>query len=665
MCPWLPPAIWSATRVLYRSRRSFPICWARAMALSRFSARPMPNQRRTTDTNAPIPLPRTATVRPDLTDWMFGLKVPTGPRAGEHFEVLRWQERFFRMVEREPGDLALSVAKGNGKTTTAAAIATACVHPEGPLHVRGAETVIVASGVRQAGIVYADVMAMLFPDDRPHRNDATWRVRNSSQLRRVDHRPSRASVEVIGSSPRRATGLRPLLVLADEPASWPRGSAGDQLVAALRTSLGKQSGSRLIALGTRPGDREHWFELMLRESPSLCFAADPSADVTDPKVWAAANPSLDHMESLRERIAHEAARAAASPTLLPDFRALRLNAAPEAHLIKLARCIEPEEWRAMECPPDALPGRDGRPIWGVELGGASGSSAIAAMWPTKRLEVLAAFPSRPDLRQRGRDDDVGDAYARMSDEGSVIVVGGQMMDYTALLLEGRRRFGLPGSIVCNRRRVGELGDALASAGLGGVRVEGAGRVNVFDSGGFVSALNGGRIRAAPSLLLRTAMSEVRMDRHGTLFKRTRRGVKLVKHPWDDAAVATVRAVTGHYWAVLEWRKREARVRREQRMEYIREMASEGLSVREIARRMNVSWETVSAVVGPLALLPPDPEKVRILELPFHTGSREERNERIRRMAAEGRSQRAIGDAVKLSRSSVGRILREWRRARGG
>lgn len=602
-------------------------------------------------------------MRPDLTNWMFGLKVPTGPRAGEHFEVLPWQERFFRMVEREPGDLALGVAKGNGKTTTAAAIATACVQPEGPLHIRGAETVIVASGVRQAGIVYADVLAMLFPDGRPRRNDATWRVRNNSQLRRVDHRPSRASVEVIGSSPRRATGLRPLLVLADEPASWPQGSVGDQLLAAIRTSLGKQPGSRLIALGTRPGDREHWFELMLREGPSLCFAADPSGDVADPKVWAAANPSLDHMESLRRRIAHEAAQAVASPSLLPDFRALRLNAAPEANLIKLARCIEPEKWKGMERPPAALPARDGRPIWGVELGDASESSAIAAMWPTKRLEVFAAFPARPDLRRRGLDDDVGETYTRMSDEGSVIVLGDQEMDYAALIREGRGRFGFPGSIECNRRRVGELVDALASAGLGGVRIVEANRVNLHYH--FLRALAEDRIRPAPSLLLRKAMAEARMDAHGTLFKRTRRGVKLVKHPWDDAAVATVRAVTGHYKTVLEWRKREAQVRREQRMEYIREMAAEGLSVREIARRMNVPWETVSAVVGPLALLPPDLEKVRILESPFQTGSREERNERIRRMAAEGRSQRAVGDAVGLARSTVGRILREWRRARDG
>ena len=53
-----------------------------------------------------------------------------------------------------------------------------------------------------------------------------------------------------------------MLVIADEPAQWPPGTS-DRMIAALRTSLGKIDGGRLIALGTRPADSEHWFEKML------------------------------------------------------------------------------------------------------------------------------------------------------------------------------------------------------------------------------------------------------------------------------------------------------------------------------------------------------------------------------------------------------------------
>ena len=486
-------------------------------------------------------------MRLDLTNWMSGLKVPNGPRAGEYFEVLPWQERFFQMMEREPGDLVLSMARGNGKTAIAAAVATACVHPEGPLHVRGAETVIVASSVRQAGAVYGDVLAMLFPEGRPKRNDETWRVRDSDRLRRVDHRPSRASVEVIGSSPRRAMGLRPLLVLVDEPASWPRGS-GDRLMAALRTSLGKQPGSRLVVLGTRSDDPEHWFERMLAESSSLIFASDPSADVTDPETWAPANPSLDHMESLRERIAYEAAQAKTSPSLLSNFRALRLNAAPEAHLVKW-KLIEPEERRTVECSPDALPDREGKPIWGVELGGSATSSAIAAMWRTGRLEAFAAFPSRPNLSQRGRDDHVDDAYMRMSDEGSLIVVGGDVMDYAAVIREGLARYGRPGSIMCEHRS-GWLGDALAAAGLEGVPINEEGEIRDSHLIYFKTELRKeeGGIRCAPSLLLRAATSEVRMNRKSwKLVKGKLVKGKLIRPAWDEAAVAIIRAGSALHW----------------------------------------------------------------------------------------------------------------------
>ena len=60
-------------------------------------------------------------------------------------------------------------------------------------------------------------------------------------------------------------GLRPLLVLADEPAQWPP-SSSEAALAALRTGLGKFPGSRLIALGTRPDDDAHWFARMLTET---------------------------------------------------------------------------------------------------------------------------------------------------------------------------------------------------------------------------------------------------------------------------------------------------------------------------------------------------------------------------------------------------------------
>ena len=90
----------------------------------------------------------------------------------------------------------------------------------------------------------------------------TWRMQDSANYATLEHRPTGARVRCIGSDPKRAHGLAPLLVLADEPAQWPS-QTRDAMLAALITAQGKLEGSRLIGLGTRPADESHWFAKML------------------------------------------------------------------------------------------------------------------------------------------------------------------------------------------------------------------------------------------------------------------------------------------------------------------------------------------------------------------------------------------------------------------
>ena len=61
-----------------------------------------------------------------------------------------------------------------------------------------------------------------------------------------------ARVRCIGSDPRRAHGLAPVLVLADEPAQWPD-TTGERMVAALRTAAGKQTAFPLRRPRHAPG----------------------------------------------------------------------------------------------------------------------------------------------------------------------------------------------------------------------------------------------------------------------------------------------------------------------------------------------------------------------------------------------------------------------------
>ena len=88
------------------------------------------------------------------------------------------------------------------------------------------------------------------------------------------------------------------------------------MIAALRTSLGKIPGSRLIALGTRPADRSHWFEAMLFGGADFAkvyaAAAADGERAADPifqlSTWRKANPSLASMPALLATIRRESAR---------------------------------------------------------------------------------------------------------------------------------------------------------------------------------------------------------------------------------------------------------------------------------------------------------------------------------------------------------------------
>ena len=150
---------------------------------------------------------------------------------------------------------------------------------DGTLAVPRGETVIVASSFEQARIAFEHVLAFMGDKLADKRR---WKIWDTAQQARIEDRVTGARVRCIGSDPRRAHGLAPVLVLADEPAQWPE-STGERMVAALRTAAGKQPHSRFVALGTRPADPEHWFTKLLAGGADYaqCHAAKPVRDGVD------------------------------------------------------------------------------------------------------------------------------------------------------------------------------------------------------------------------------------------------------------------------------------------------------------------------------------------------------------------------------------------------
>ena len=474
-----------------------------------------------------------------LIEYLGDLTVSQGRLAGERFRVLPWEARFVRRAFAPGvGSAALSIARGNGKTAVLSGIA--CATLDGPLAVERGETVIVASSFEQARIAFEHVLA--FMGDKL-RDRSTWKVWDTAQQARIEHRGTGARVRCIGSDPRRAHGLAPVLVLADEPAQWPA-NTGERMVAALRTAAGKQPHSRFVSLGTRPADPEHWFSKALAGGADYAqtHAAGPDDPAFQVKTWRKANPSLAYMPDLEAAIRTEAGEARRDPALLAAFKALRLNLGTSD--TEVAVLLDPGLWA--ECEGEAA--LSGPLVYGVDLGTSAAQSAVACYAPeTGALQCLAAFPENPSLDARGLADGVGSLYRECARRGELLTLGHRASDVPALLRAALERFGRPARIVADRWREAELRDALDAAGVPPAAFEARGmgyQDGAADVRAFRRAFADGRVRPAPSLLLRSAMAEARTvsDPAGNakLSKGSQGGRRLRAR--DDAAAAAVLAV---------------------------------------------------------------------------------------------------------------------------
>ena len=190
-----------------------------------------------------------------ITDYIGGLTIGQGRHAGERFKLLGWQRRFLSGAFGQPGDGAISMGRGGGKSTFAAAIACSTVDVGGPLVEPMAECLVVASSFDQGLLNFRHMLHFLAPSFERYGvgPGERFRIQDSANRATITDRETGAMVRVLGSDPRRLHGAAPKLLLYDEVAQWPPERVGPML-AALKTSRGKIPGSRALWLGHAPGD---------------------------------------------------------------------------------------------------------------------------------------------------------------------------------------------------------------------------------------------------------------------------------------------------------------------------------------------------------------------------------------------------------------------------
>ena len=351
---------------------------------------------------------------------------------------------------------ALSVPRGSAKTFLAAQLAAQAITPGSPTYIHGREVLAVSASFEQSRVL------MQFVKEALQYRDGEFRFLDSGQRLQTTHKSTGTKLRVLSSSGKRAMGLANFsTIFADEPAAW-EARGGALMFDALRTSLGKQDGQRLILIGTRaPAEPDGWWPQLLDagSGPGKHVTVRTAPDAEPWDAWQTirrVNPLVSHSQSLRETILRERDEARKNDRARAAFEAYRLNRQVDVReeiLVSVAAWKRAEERQ--------VPDRWGQPIAGLDVGGERSWSAACLLFENGRAEALALVPGVPDLAERERQDAMPRGlYQRLTDHGRLLVDEGRRMARIELLLDEVLAAD-PAVIICDRFLLGAVHDVVA------------------------------------------------------------------------------------------------------------------------------------------------------------------------------------------------------------
>ena len=353
---------------------------------------------------------------------------------------------------------ALSCPRGSAKTWIAGQLAALSLRPGSPTWQAGIETLAVSASLEQSRVL------LNFVRDALADSESDYRWLDSGQRLAVTHKATGTKLRVLSSSGKRAMGLSQFgTIYADEPGSW-ESRGGALMWDALRGSLGKRPGQRLVLIGTRaPAETASWWPSLLDggSGPGTHVTVQAAPDDTPWDSWAAirqANPLVTHNASLRKTILRERDDARRDASQRPAFEAYRLNRMVDVYRDVL---VSVEAWKRVEG--REVPPREGKPVVGLDLGSERSWSAAWALYQNGRSECYALCPGIPDLQQREKQDaQPRGLYRRLVDDGALLVDKGRRVSRPQVLIDHLVQQGIkPATIFCDRFLLGSLQDAVA------------------------------------------------------------------------------------------------------------------------------------------------------------------------------------------------------------
>ena len=462
---------------------------------------------RAAKTQQPVPV-REAQSAAVIKRWASdNLIVPTGPLAGQPFQIADWQAQFLDdALAPDTREAGLSVARKNGKSGVIGA--TLLSFLAGPLNRPNWRGIVVsltgnlAKELRTA--MEQTAVASSLTGARFLRTPTPGRIEGMDGATLDFLAADKATGHAVGAD----------LVIVDE-AGLILESGRDLWNACLSSVSGRDG--RLWAISVQ-GLGPMFSELGARGgNPGVVFqqySCDADCDIQDPTEWHKSNPGLAAgIKSLRY-MRDAARRAADNPPDQSAFRTLDLNCPgmPDAEII-----IPIAEWR--QCEVSELPARSGPCYVGLDIGGAKSLTGAAAYFPESgRLEVWGGVGGVPGLLERGQADGVGARYEQMQQRGELTAYPGvRETPVTAFLADVGARLAAADVVNVSADRYKQSGveDGLNGAGLPGwidlADWRGFGfRDGNADVTAFQRAVYGRRIAALPNLLLTSAISESKL-----------------------------------------------------------------------------------------------------------------------------------------------------------
>jgi phage terminase large subunit-like protein len=475
--------------------------------------------------------------------FLESLEIPQGPKAGRRLKLAPFQRKFVRGAMKKSTAVAcLSIARGNGKSALSSGLALGSLLGEWDRQPR--REILVAARTRDQAKIIMDFAAG-FTQSLPEDVQEQLIFRRSPRLE-IEYEGDGGGhvLRAIAADPKNALGSAPTLCLMDERGHWPE-EKGDDLESALLSGLGKRGG-RAIIISTSASNDQHSFSQWLDNPPPNTYTQEhrpaPGQPADDLDSILEANPGARYgVGSAPAWLQAQAQRAIArGGNALASYRLFNRNERVSGESRDVL--VSVDTW--LDCEVSELPPREGGAVVGIDLGGSSSMTAMAAFWPnTGRLEAFGAFPRNPSLEDRGRADAVGRRYVEMADRNELVTMGDRVVPTGEFIAEVMRRLdGAPVlTFVSDRFRESEFREALAAAGVRApVHFRGQGfRDGSEDCERFRQATFDGLVSVKPSLLLRSALSEavtVQDDAGNKKIAKSRSAGRI------DAAAATVLAI---------------------------------------------------------------------------------------------------------------------------